>query len=351
MKAALIGLMQSGKSTLMSAITGKQASMIGSTSIDEAVGTVPDERLIWLDNIYHAKKVTYAAVNCLDVPGLNLGDESGRASAVKLINQVRSADMFVLVVRAFDNGATPPDPKRDLRELNSEILLADLEMVTTRVERLQQQANRPTKNQKHDQEELALQLRLQEALENEKPLSTVTATESELEIIRSLNLLTLKPFMVVVNTSEADIDKVIDFAGVIDESVAVVNICCKLEQELSQLDDASRREFMNDIGIKEPAINKFMKNCYSTLGLISFLTSGEDEIRAWPILKGTTALDAAGKIHSDIKRGFIRAETIAYSDMVQYGSEKAVKAAGKARLEGKTYIVQDGDIINFRFNV
>lgn len=356
MKVALVGLMQSGKSTLMSAITGKEPATFGSTTIDEAVGIVPDERLTWLDSIYHAKKVTCATVNCLDVPGFNLADEAGRASAAKLINQVRTADMFVLVVRAFENDSVAAyggkvDPIRDLRELNSEFLLADLEMVTTRIERLEQQAKRPSKNQKRDQEELAVQLKLQEALENEKPVSTVSTSEAEMEIIKSLNLLTLKPIMVVVNTSETDIDKEFDFSGVIDQSVEIVNICCLIEQELAQLDEDSRREFMEDIGIQEPAINKFMKSCYATLGLISFLTAGTDEVRAWPIRKSTTALDAAGKIHSDIKRGFIRAETIAYNDMVELGTEKAVKAAGKARLEGKTYIVADGDIINFRFNV
>ncbi len=355
MKVALIGLMQSGKSTILSAISGRAIPPIGSTNIEEAVMPVPDERLDWLTELYKPKKTVHATTDCLDVPGFSFTDEHGRAAARRLINQIRTMDMLVLVVRAFENSSVPAyrtgvDPARDLTELHTEIMLADLELVATRIERLEKQVNKPTKTQSQDKQELALQQKLQQALEAEKPISSVIENESELEAIKSFGFLTLKPIVVVVNVGENQLDSSFEFESV-DASAVVVTMCANLEDELSKLDADSRAEFMADLGIKAPAANKFVNSCYSALGLISFLTVGSDEVRAWPIKKGTCALDAAGKVHSDIKRGFIRAETMAFADLKELGDEKAVKAAGKARLEGKTYIVQDGDIIDFRFNV
>lgn len=346
--------MQSGKSSILSAISGKAMPQIGSTAIEEAMVPVPDERIDWLTELYQPKKTTLATIDSLDLPGLSFTDEHGRAAARRLINQIRNVDMLVLVVRAFDNPSVPPyrnsiDPVRDVSELKTELLLADLELVTTRIERLEKEVNKPTKTQARDKIELALQKKLQEAIESERPISTAVETEAEKEMIKSLAFLTQKPMAVVVNASEGDLSKQFNFG--LDSSIPVITLCATLEKELSQLDAASRKEFMADLGITEPAAKKFVNNCYSALGLISFLTSGPDEVRAWPIKQGTTALDAAGKIHSDIKRGFIRAETIAFEDLKNLGDEKAVKAAGKMRLEGKTYIVKDGDIINFRFNV
>jgi GTP-binding protein YchF len=354
LKTALLGLMQSGKSSILSAISGRAMPPIGSTAIEEAIVPVPDERIDWLTELYKPKKTTYATIDCLDLPGMSFTDEHGRAAARRLINQIRTVDMLVLVVRAFDNPAVPPyrnsiDAARDVAELKTELLLADLELVTTRIERLEKQITKPTKTQAQDKAELALQKRLQEAIENEKPISAAIETESEKEMIRSLAFLTQKPMAVVVNAGEADLAKQFKFD--LDVSVPVVTLCATLEKELSQLDAASRKEFMADLGIREPAAKKFVASCYSALGLISFLTTGPDEVRAWPIKQGTSAHDAAGKVHSDIKRGFIRAETIAFDDLKALGDEKAVKAAGKMRLEGKTYTVKDGDIINFRFNV
>jgi GTP-binding protein YchF len=304
--------------------------------------------------IYKPKKKTFATIDCLDLPGLSFTDDHGRAAARKIINQVRTVDMLVLVIRAFENASVPAyrnsvDPKRDLEELKTELLLADLELVTTRIERLEKEVNKPTKTQAHDKAELALQKKLQDAIESERPISTAIETEAEKEMIKSLNFLTQKPMLVVVNVGDNDINKQFDFG--LPKDVPVVTLCASIEKELGELDAQSRKEFMADMGITEPATKKFVNSCYSALGLISFLTAGEDEVRAWPIKQGTTALDAAGKIHSDIKRGFIRAETIAFEDLKTFGDEKAVKAAGKMRLEGKTYVVQDGDIINFRFNV
>jgi GTP-binding protein YchF len=261
-----------------------------------------------------------------------------------------------LVVRAFENPSVPPyraavDPARDLAELRTELLLADLELVTTRIDKLEKQVHKPTKTQAQDKAELALQKKLAEAIESEKPISSVIETQDELEMIKSLGFLTLRPIVVAVNVGEDQLDKKFDFANQLGDSAAIITICAKLEHELSQLDAESRVEFMTDLGITESAASKFVQSCYSALGLISFLTVVSDELRAWPIKDGTTALDAAGKVHTDIKRGFIRAETFSFTELRELGSEKALKAAGKIRLEGKEYIVQDGDIINFRFNV
>jgi GTP-binding protein YchF len=356
LKAVLIGLIQSGKSTILSAISGKEPAPMGSPDIHEQIVPVPDDRLDWLTTLYQPKKTVHATIDCLDLPGLSFQDEHGRAAARRLLNQIRTADMFVIVVRSFENAAVPAyrsavNPARDVEELKTEMLLADLELVATRIERLEKQIHKPTKTQAKDKAELELQLKLQEAIEAEKPISSVIEDDQELDLIRSLNFLTLKPIMVVVNIGEEQLNEKVDLGSAIDAETQVVQLCAALESELAQLDTDSRAEFMADMGLTEPAAKKFVQSCYRTLGLISFLTVGKDEVRAWPIQEGTTAWEAAGKVHSDIQRGFIRAETMACEDLRERGDEKAVKAAGKIRLEGKTYIVHDGDVIRFRFNV
>ncbi len=348
MKVAIVGLMQSGKSTLVSAVSDKPVPVAGSVAIEEVVVSVPDERLDWLTELYEPKKTVCATIDCLDLPGLSFADEHTRAAARRLFGQVRTVDVFVAVVKGYGADA---NPARDVADLKTEFLLSDMELVTTRIERLEKQIHKPTKTQSHDKAELALQLKLQEALESEQPVSSAIQHDTELEMIKSLGFLTLKPMMVVVNVGEDQLGETFDLGAEVGEGLEVVTLCASLESELAQLDADSRAEFMADMGIAEPAAKKFVQSCYATLGLISFLTVGKDEVRAWTIRKGTVALEAAGKIHSDIKRGFIRAETIAYADMKELGDEKACKAAGKTRLEGKTYVVQDGDIINFRFNV
>jgi len=356
MKAALVGLLQSGKSTILSAISGRTIAAMGPGAIEEAIVPVPDARIDWLRDYYKPKKTTHATIDCLDVPGFNFADEHGRAAARRLINRIRIVDMLVLVVRAFENPAVPAyrnsvNPTSDLVELKTELLLADLELVSTRIEKLEKQVSKPTKTQAHDKAELALQKKLQQTIESEKPISSAVETEAELEMIKSLGFLTLKPMAVAVNPGEEQLEQRFDFAEVLNDDVPVITICAKLEYELAQLDADSRDEFMADLGITESAVSKFVNGCYSALGLISFLTVVSDELRAWPIKQGTSALDAAGKVHTDIKRGFIRAETFGFDDLKELGDEKAVKAAGKIRLEGKEYVVRDGDIINFRFNV
>ena len=348
-------MMQSGKSTIMSAVSGKPAAMSGLVDIHEAMVSVPDARLDWLTDLYQPKKTVHATVDCLDLPGLCFTDDNTRTAARRLFGNIRTMDMFVMVVRGFQSDSVPAyggsvNPARDLADLKMEFLLADLELVTTRIERLEKAIHKPTKTQAKDKAELALQLKLQEGLESEKPISELIKNDTELDLIKSLGFLTLKPMMVVVNVGEDQIGETIDL-GTAAEDLQVVSMSAEIEAEIAQLDEESRGEFMEDMGLTEPASNKFVESCYATLGLISFLTVGKDEVRAWPIRKGTTALDAAGKIHSDIKRGFIRAETMSYEDLKELGDEKQVKAAGKSRLEGKAYEVQDGDIINFRFNV
>jgi len=363
MKVALLGLFQSGKSTILASLSGKPIPPVGSTSIEEAIVPVPDERLDWLTEHYRPKKTTHATIDCLDLPGFNFTDEHGRAAARRLINQIRTVDMLVLVVRAFENQAVPAyrnriEPAGDLAELLTELLLSDLELVSTRIEKLEKQVHKPIKTQAHDKAELALHKKLQETIEAEKPISSAIENDAEREMIKSLGFLTQKPMAVVVNAGEDHLDKKYDFSAVSDSIIEVmhsmanaITICAELEYELTQLDSQSRKEFAADMGLTESAAKKFVKSCYKTLGLISFLTVVSDELRAWPIKQGTTALDAAGKVHTDIKRGFIRAETFGFDELKEHGDEKALKAAGKIRLEGKDYIVKDGDIINFRFNV
>lgn len=356
MKAAILGLLQSGKSTLFSAISGKPIPPIGSTAIEEAIVPVPDYRLDWLTELYKPKKSVHATLDCLDVPGFNFTDDHGRSAAKRLIDKIRTEELLVFVVRAFESSAVPHyrnsiDPVRDLSDLKTELLLADLELVTTRIKKLEKQVTRPTKTLAKDKAELALQKKLEAAIEAEKPISSVIKTDTDLAMIKSLGFLTLKPFVIAVNVGEDQLDKKIDFPDLVDSSAQVITICAELEYELAQLERESRQEFMADLGITEPAATKLVNSCYSALGLVSFLTVSSDEVHAWPVKNGTSALDAAGKVHTDMKRGFIRAETFSFENIKELGSEKAVKAAGKARLEGKEYIVQDGDIIYFRFNV
>jgi len=355
MKAAILGLSGSGKSTLFSAISGRQITAAGAGVIEEAIVPVPDERLDWLTSLYKPKKTVQATIDCLDVPGFDFTAEHGRLVAGRLIDHIGTVDLIVLVVRAFEDLSLPAyrdriDPVKDVEELKTELLLADLALVTTRIEKLEKQLHKPTHTHSQDMAELELQKRLQAAIEAEKPISSAIKTKEELHIIKSLGFLTLKPMVVAVNVAEGQLEKKFDFAN-LAKDVPVINVCAKLDFELSQLDAQSRKDFMTELGITEPAAAKFVKACYAALGLISFLTVGSDEVRAWLIKQGTIALDAAGKVHSDIKRGFIKAEIFSYEDIKELGSEKALKAAGKIRLEGKEYIVRDGDIIDFKFNV
>ncbi|MBN2019406.1 MAG: redox-regulated ATPase YchF [Sedimentisphaerales bacterium] len=346
MKVALIGLMQSGKSTLFSAISGKAMLPVGTTTIEQAVVASPDERIDWLTKLYKPKKTVYATIDCLDVPGFNFADEHGRTAARRFIEQVRTVDMLALIIGAFEETSKPV---KDLNYLKTELLLSDLALISTRIEKLEKESHKPGKAHERDKAELELQKKLHEAIESEKSIRSAIANDAEMEMVKSLGFLTLKPMVIAVNLPEGQLDEKFDFG--LDTATPVISVCAKLEYELSQLDAESRQQFMADLGITESAAGKFVHACYRTLGLISFLTVCSNEVHAWPVKQGTIAHDAAGKVHSDIKRGFIRAETFCFDDIKQLGSEKALKAAGKIRLEGKEYVVRDGDVINFRFNV
>jgi len=355
MKTALIGLLQSGKSTIFSALSGRDAPPPGSGTV-EALVKVPDQRLDWLDEHYKPKKTTPSTISCIDMPGMDFGDEHGRNAARHLLAQVRAVDVPVLVVRMFEDTSIQAhtgsvDPHRDIGILRTELLLSDLQLVEKRIENLAKQVKRPTPTQAHDKAELELHKKLRGAIEDEQPISSAIENETELAMVKSLEFLTLKPLAVIVNVGEGRLEAGRQFCRSLRDVAAAVPVCAKLEQEIEQLEPAARAEFMADVGLTESARTRFAAACHRAAGMIHFFTVASSDLRAWPIRSGTTALEAAGRIHTDMKRGFIRAETFAFEDMRELGSEKALRAAGKIRLEGKDYVVQDGDVINFRFNV
>jgi GTP-binding protein YchF len=354
MRVCLAGPSQSGKSTLLAAVVEAGGSHIDLSRGDQphlAVVKTPDERVDWLAEQYHPKKTTYAEIELLDLPGFDLSDEAGRARSRAHWPALRQADALAFVVRDFAGDSVPAyrgriDPAADLDELLSEMLFADLEQVAARIEKLDASAKKPTPRRDEQLRELDLMKRLQEALENEQRLCDVPAAEAEQKLIRSFGFLSLKPALVVVNCSESGSGEGASLA-----SLPTLRLSAKIEREIAQLPPEERGEFLADLGETVSAGRRFLLACYRSMNLISFLTVGEDECRAWSIPAGTPAVDAAGKIHTDIARGFIRAETVSYADLRSAGDMKAARAAGKIRLEGKTYIVQDGDVINYRFNV
>ncbi|MBN1943155.1 MAG: redox-regulated ATPase YchF [Phycisphaerae bacterium] len=351
-----MGPAQSGKSTLFAAVAAGGGSGVDLSRPDQphlAVVKVPDERLVWLGELYQPKKVTPAELELLDLPGFDLSEEAGRSHAKVHWPAMRQSDALALVVRAFpaDDVAAYRgriDPKADVEELLAELLFADMEQVTARVEKLEASVKKPTPKRDEQLRELELMKRLLEALENEKPISDVIANEAEDKLVRSFGFLTQKPTLAVVNCGENDVS---DADAEPIANVPTLQLSAKIEEEIAELPLSERGEFLADLGLSVPAGDRLIRACYQRMNLISFLTVGEDECRAWTIPAGTNAVTAAGKIHSDIARGFIRAETVSYEHFRAGGDMKAAKAAGHVRLEGKTYVVQDGDIINFRFNV
>ena len=357
MQVALVGLSQSGKSSLFSAVTGGHvhAGAGAAHQADKAVVQVPDERLAVLSDMYKRKKTIHATIEFLDLPGLSFVDEPGKGESRRIIAQARQADMLVVVVRCFESDSVAKydgriDPAGDLEIIKTEMLFADLEQVVSRIGKLEKSIHKPVKTQEQDKRELALMRKCNEKLENEKPLTGVTENPEEQKMLRSFGFLTLKPMCVVPNVNEDKINQPVDIT---DEQAGgqVLPLSATLEADLAALDDEERDEFLEEMGVQEIARDRLIKTCYETLKLVSFLTVGPDEVRAWTVPANCPAVEAAGEVHSDIQRGFIRAETVSYDDLMAAGDMKAAKAAGKTRLEGKTYQVQDGDIINFRFNV
>jgi GTP-binding protein YchF len=348
MKAALIGLPQSGKSTLFAAVTGASLDSYAAPEPHHAVVRVPDPRLAYLAELAHPKKVTEATIEFIDVPGCSLDDAKGREEWRRLLPVVRQSDVLVLVVRDFENPTVPAcreriDAKADFDAVWEEILFADLETVSTRIERLEAALKKPTKTHEAEKHELALMARCREALESEEALLSVITAEEDRRQLSSFAFLTEKPLVGVANVSddraadrpEWDVPHVED----------VITLCASIEAEIAVLDEEDRPAFLADLGIDEPARGRLMKTCYHAAGLISFLTMNAEEARAWTIHRGATALEAAAKVHTDLARGFIRAETVSYDDLVAHKDMKGARAAGRVRKEGKTYVVQDGDVL------
>ena len=361
MKTAIIGLANSGKTTIFNALTGLNIEVTTFPTLSgephTGVVRVPDERLKRLTEIYKPKKTTQATVEYIDYLGLTKGD---MAQNRKVFDLIRDVDAIVHVVRGFaDESIVHPmgsvDPRRDAETIELEMIFGDLELVDKRLERMEEGAKR---GKKPGEEEQKLLIRCKEALENETALRDMDFSEEEQKAMRSLQFMSIKPQLIVLNVAEEEMDTAGTKTTTDDlrnffkgRQVRVLNLCGKIEMEIAQLSADEARAFLDDLGITEPALNKLIHLSYELLGFISFITSGEDEVRAWTIRKGTDAQKAAGKIHSDIERGFIRAEVVAYDDFAAHGSMPAAREKGLVRLEGKSYAVKDGDIVNFRFNV
>lgn len=358
MKTGIVGLSSSGKSTLFQLLTGAApVAHAGRPEPRLGIARVPDPRVDALARLYSPKKKTLATVEYVDVPGVGKGE----GSALVDLPALRGIDALVHVVRAFESEAVPHpdgsvDPLRDAHMLELELILADLSAVDKRLERLE--ANIKKLHRPEDVAERGLFLKMKEALEQEQPLRAVDFLDEERRRLRNYAFLSEKPILLAVNLGEERIREAAAYlescglkAFAQKPGMTLCPISATIEREISELSAEDARAFMDDLGLREPGLDRVIRTSYELLGLISFLTAGEDECRAWTIRRGTKAPLAAGTIHSDIERGFIRAEVVAFEDLMAAGSTAACREKGSLRLEGKEYVVKDGDVINFRFNV
>lgn len=365
MKLGIVGLPNVGKSTLFNAIThaGAESANYPFCTIEPNVGVVavPDDRLEKLAEIYKSKKIVPTAIEFYDIAGLVKGASKGEGLGNKFLSHIREVEAIVHVVRCFENVDVVHvdgniNPLRDIETINLELIFSDMELLEKRLERCQRQA----KLDKVIAFEVDVIKKALSALENGKSVRTLDLSIEENEVIRNYNLLSSKPVIYAANVTEEDladdggsnpfVAQVKEFA--LTEEAEVILVSAQIEEEISQLDEDERKEFLNDLGLDKSGLDKLIQASYKLLGLISYLTAGPMESRAWTIKKGTPAPQAAGKIHSDIERGFIRAETIAYDDLVAHGGNMAsAKEKGLVRIEGKDYIMKDGDVVLFRFNV
>jgi hypothetical protein len=361
MRVAIIGLPNSSKTTVFNALTGGEAAISAAAAVQltvhRAVVDVPDPRVEALAALYQPRKVTHARVEYHDVAGLAKGIGAGGLSG-ELLGAIAQCDALLHVVRAFEDANVPHpegsvDPGRDVAVVDTELLISDLIIADKRLERLADALRRPGKSPERDAQlaEQALLGRLHEALEREVPVRDLELTAEEEKSIRGFTLLTAKPVLVLLNTGDLAVADAATLLVYPHRHAAVLTIRGRIEMEIAQLAAADRADFLAEYGLAEPGLNRVIRACYELLGLQSFFTVSEDEVRAWTVPVGATALDAAAAIHTDLARGFIRAEVVTFDDLVAAGSMVEARKAGRVRLEGKDTVVHDGDVVHVRFKV